>query len=181
MFGFSGKQATALFESAKSDNNVQQVATELRSFADAFDNDEDLMMELMSPLIRGEQFVPKLQELFPQLNISSKQAQELITELVTTRGAGKLGKILEDYDQLSQWDRREITANVTSAQPLSDEQRRRLKEALQRSIGSGEQLVLNEQVDESLLGGLKVDLGDRAIDLSLASRLGDVDRELRTQ
>ena len=87
--------------------------------------------------------------------------------------------MLDDYDKLAQYAAKKVKARVTSAQPLSDAQVSRLKDVLQKQIDPEETLELEQEVDEGLLGGLKVDMSDRSIDLSVAQRLGELDRALR--
>jgi F-type H+-transporting ATPase subunit delta len=57
---------------------------------------------------------------------------------------------------------------VTSATPLSDEQRQRLRDHLGASNG---QVILTERVDASLLGGLVVQQEDIIRDYSVKARL----------
>ena len=159
---------------------MEKVAQELRSFQELFDGDKEFQMELTSPLIRGDQYLPILQELYPDLGIETETAKDLIAELVTSSSAGKLKKILEDYDRLSQFNSRQVKARVTSAQPLTSEQVERLRGVLQKQIEGDEKLELEQEVDESLLGGLRVDMNERSIDLSVSQRLGEMDRTLRS-
>ena len=158
---------------------MEKVAEELRAFQEAFDQDKEFQMELTSPLVRGDQYLPILQEVYPELGIETDVAKDLISELVTNASAGKLKKILDDYDRLAQFNKKQVKARVTSAQPLSAEQVDRLKAVLQKQIEGDETLELEQDVDESLLGGLKVDMNDRSIDLSVSQRLGEMDRALR--
>ena len=67
---------------------------------------------------------------------------------------------------------RRHTAYVVSAVPLSDEQQRRLREKLEK-IGGGT-VQLSCTVDESLLGGIRVELDGKVLDGSLKNRLQDV-------
>ena len=62
-----------------------------------------------------------------------------------------------------------VQATVTTAVPLSQAMKERLTRALERS--TGKQVVLNELVDDSLLGGMVLRLGDRKFDSSVARDL----------
>jgi F-type H+-transporting ATPase subunit delta len=65
--------------------------------------------------------------------------------------------------------RGEITAQVTSATALDDEQHRALVETLRNEVGAKVQVEVD--VDPSLIGGLIVRVGSRMIDNSLRSKL----------
>jgi len=60
-------------------------------------------------------------------------------------------------------------AEVTSAVELSPEEQEKLRSSLSAQYGDG--LVFSFHVDAALLGGLRVRVGDRLIDTSVASRL----------
>jgi len=179
LFGSNGKLASAIFDRAKEENKIVEIGSELQKFSDTYEQDEDFQLDLLSPLIRGDQFKQILDQAFPQLNIESSQAKDLITELVQSKQAHKLKPILKDYEILRQWDQREVPATVISAQPLTEQQLDRLKEVLTKRIEEGDKLVLKQEVDPDLLGGLKVQVGDSAIDLSVASRMQEIDNVLR--
>lgn len=65
--------------------------------------------------------------------------------------------------------RQPVRAEVTSAVELTDEERDALRKTLTERFGS--ELVFSFGVDPSLMGGLRVRVGDRLIDASVASRL----------
>jgi F-type H+-transporting ATPase subunit delta len=79
------------------------------------------------------------------------------------------------FRELLDEERGVLRAEVTSAVALDEEQRRRLAEKLARD--TGKQVQLETRVDQALLGGLVVRIGDRMVDGSTRSRL----RSLRTQ
>ncbi|MFO0973874.1 MAG: ATP synthase F1 subunit delta [Phycisphaerae bacterium] len=97
-----------------------------------------------------------------------------------------LPAIRDAYHGLLEKQRGQQRVFVTSAVALTDAERSQLVAALQRIIGRVPLLV--ERVDAALLGGLRVQYGDRVLDLTLARRLvrmranlvGDVDRYLHS-
>jgi len=178
--GGIGKQATALYDQAKEQNAVDEVSKQLAAFKDVYSDEKSgLQMELMDPNIRGEQLTPLLSEIYPSLSITNPLAQHLIQYLVSKRAADKLGAILNDYRTLAQFDKGEVNGTVTSAVPLTPEQLNKLKDVLQSQVQQGQKLILDQQIDPSLLGGLRVSVEDRAIDLSLASRMQAINQQLR--
>ena len=62
-----------------------------------------------------------------------------------------------------------LVATVTVAAPVSDKQLERLEAVLAKSYGHS--LKLNVEVDESILGGMKVQVGGEILDGSLSARL----------
>jgi F-type H+-transporting ATPase subunit delta len=62
-----------------------------------------------------------------------------------------------------------VKAEITSAVELSDKEMNALRESLSKQFGAD--LVFSFRVDPALMGGLRVRVGDRLIDTSVASRL----------
>jgi F-type H+-transporting ATPase subunit delta len=69
-----------------------------------------------------------------------------------------------------------VKGRITTATELSSSQREDLVLRLERS--SGKKIRSTFAVDESLIGGAKVQIGDRLIDSSLKAQLAELEREL---
>ena len=76
------------------------------------------------------------------------------------------------YSALAARHRGEVTAEVSSAHPLTDEQTEQLKATLKEMVGKD--VALSTKVDASLLGGLVVKIGSRMIDTSLRTKLANM-------
>ena len=83
---------------------------------------------------------------------------------------------LEEYQKVAAAVQDERVAEVRTAHPLADADRERLEQALSRQYGRD--VHLNVVVDPSLLGGLRVEIGDDVIDGSVAARLDQARRKL---
>ena len=71
----------------------------------------------------------------------------------------------------------EITADVTTAAPLTDAQAKKLAEVLQARTGKA--IRLNAAVDPALIGGLVVKVGSKMIDTSIRSRLAALQNAMK--
>lgn len=69
-----------------------------------------------------------------------------------------------------------VKGRITTATELSAREREDLVGRLERS--SGKKIRATFAVDESLIGGAKVQIGDRLIDSSLKAQLAELEREL---
>lgn len=93
--------------------------------------------------------------------------------LLLQRGRTGLGPdIAEAYGEMLDEARGIAHATVTSAVPLSDGELGDVKKKLAEI--SGGEVVVNTQVDESILGGIIVRIGDRLIDGSTRNRLQEL-------
>ncbi len=100
-----------------------------------------------------------------------------LARLLLRRGRIALApQIAEAFQELLDEARGVSHAVVTTAVPLSDDETRSVAQKLAEL--TGRQVVVETQVDESILGGLVVRMGDRLIDGSTRSRLQALKRQL---
>ncbi|WP_059012046.1 F0F1 ATP synthase subunit delta [Streptomyces specialis] len=102
--------------------------------------------------------------------------ERLVTRLVERPRGRSLDAGLDALSVLAASRRNRSVAVVTSAVPLSDQQRRRLGDALARLHGRPVQLNLD--VDPAVLGGISVRIGDEVIHGTIADRLDEVNRRM---
>jgi F-type H+-transporting ATPase subunit delta len=88
-----------------------------------------------------------------------------------------LPRMIEVMKAMFAEGRGEVTAEVTSARPLDDGQRRALEETLRENVGR--KVKLDETVDERLIGGLVVKVGSRMIDTSIRSKLARMQNAMK--
>lgn len=84
---------------------------------------------------------------------------------------GRLQGVARAFAEIMSAHRGEVKAVVTTAKPLDAQQLKELSAVLQVFIKKGNTLQLDAKVDPALIGGMVVSLGDRYIDLSIASKL----------
>ncbi|WP_193607490.1 F0F1 ATP synthase subunit delta [Nocardioides lijunqiniae] len=87
-----------------------------------------------------------------------------------------VGLALADYQKVAASVHEESVAKVRVAQELSDDERTRLQRALTRQYGR--EVHLNVVVDPSLLGGMRVEIGDDVIDGTVAGKIDEARRKL---
>lgn len=83
---------------------------------------------------------------------------------------------LETYRKVAAEAKGEYVATVRVVSPLSDSERDRLTQALSQQYGR--EIHVNEIVDPTVVGGLRVEIGDDVIDGTVSSRLDDARRKL---
>ena len=91
-------------------------------------------------------------------------------QVMNRKGRGALFRALvQAYREELEAEEGVVEASATTAVPLADAMRKRLVESLERF--TGKKIVLKESVDDSLLGGMILRLGDQKIDSSVAREL----------
>jgi F-type H+-transporting ATPase subunit delta len=84
------------------------------------------------------------------------------------------GHTIEGYVNLAAAQRNRMIATVRVAQPLTDQQQERLRKSLSKQ--TGRDVVLQEVIDEAILGGMRVELGGEVIEGTVAGRLNEARR-----
>jgi F-type H+-transporting ATPase subunit delta len=165
------RYATALFELAEDEKALNELENDVGRFATLHDASDDLQAFIRSPVHRAEEQVRAIEAILNQAGIGG-----LVGNFFkVVAGNGRLfaaPEIIAAFRRLVAKRRGEVTAEVTSAEPLSDAHVAALKEALKASLGKD--VTLDTRVDPSLIGGLIVKVGSRMIDSSVKTKLSSL-------
>lgn len=160
--------------SAEKEGRLDDLEDELFRFGRIALANSRLRSVLSDPAVPGEGKEALLDELLEGKVTSA--TLRLVTEVVVHPRSRGLERGLEEYARMTAERRRRLTAVVRSAVPLSEEQTRRLADAL--AAAYGRELHLNIEVDPDVMGGLTVQIGDEVIDGTIAGRMAEVRRRL---
>lgn len=164
----AGRYASALFDLARENGDIDAVAEELRQLQALIDESADLRLLLRSPLFSREDQKKAMAAVVEAAGLSNLVGN-LIGVVAANRRLFALEDIIRAYRALVSVHRGEITAEVTSAQPLNEENRAAVEKALRDAVGSA--VVVETSVDPELLGGMIVRVGSRMVDSSLQTKL----------
>jgi F-type H+-transporting ATPase subunit delta len=162
------RYAAALFELADEQHQLDAVAGDLRELRAMLHESPDLDRLLRSPVLSREEQAQAIAALAERAGLS-KLTKDFLGVVAGNRRLFAVPAMIDAYlNQLTE-RRGEVTAEVTTAQPLNDAQQNTLGEQLRRAVGR--RITIDLRVDPSLLGGMIVKVGSRMIDGSLKSRL----------
>lgn len=162
------RYAKAVFELAEAAGNLDAVQADLKTLKALLIESKDLRRLVTSHAFKSED---KLKGLTAVLNAAKPNALT-IKALGLMAQNGRLDQVFGFITAFArQYDAKKgiVSAVVTSATVLSDEQVAGLQAALRTALGQDP--VLSQTVDPSLLGGLKVRVGSRLFDASLKTKL----------
>jgi len=168
------RYAHALLDLAREAGVQEQVEAELQDLHAMLAENEGLRANLADPRITRE---VKRNVLTTLLGAGASDLVRRTVLLLASKGrAGLLPEFAGVYDEVAMKAAGRAVARLQTAVALDDSQRTRIREALGRLTGL--EVSLDESVDESLLGGLRVTVGSRMIDGSLRRRLASLQDQM---
>jgi len=169
--GVAGRYANALFELALEADSLAAVESDLDGFAAMTNESADLMRLVKSPVFSADEQTRAIGAVLDKAGIGGIAAN-LIKVAAANRRLFAVPDMIAAFKERAAHHRGEVSAEVTSAEPLADGQVAALKEALKASLGKDVALV--SKVDPVLIGGLVVKVGSRMIDGSLRTKLNSL-------
>ena len=164
----AGRYATALFGLARDEQQVDAVGRSLDSIEAATAQSADFRALVTSPLVGRADAGKTIRALVPSLGLDPITGR-FLGVLADNGRFGQLKSVIRIFRELASDARGETKAEVTSAHPLGDDQIAALKTKLKARVGSD--VIIDANVDPSLLGGIVVRLGSQMIDASIATKL----------
>lgn len=167
--------AKAVLELAKEENRVEAIYEELESLREVLRSNREFEALIASPMLSSSEKKTVLKNVFEAK--FSKEVMNFLLLLVEKNRIGLLAKIIEEFETLYYSYANITKAKVYTTLPLDDD----MKEALRLSLKklSSSEVVLETKVDEDLLGGIKVVMGDKIIDNTTLFRLKKLGAQLR--
>ena len=166
--GVAGRYATALFELAVDRGVIDEVANDLRQLQVMINKSADLRRLIQSPLFSRAQQSDAMAAVLTSAGLS-ELVRNFIGVVAGNRRLFALEGMIGAYRGLVAQHRGEVTAEITSATPLSESQRSAVEQALKQAIGSN--VAIDIEIDPSLIGGMVVRVGSRMVDSSLRTKL----------
>jgi F-type H+-transporting ATPase subunit delta len=164
----AGRYATAIFELVQEENVIDATERDFLALKTMIADSPDLHRLVHAPVFSSEEQARGMKAV-----LAAMQASPLTTRTILLLAAKRrlfiLSDVIRSFEKIVERSRGEISAQVTSARPLTDGQTSELKNILRTKLGR--EARLETKVDPSLLGGLVVKVGSRMIDSSLRTKL----------
>jgi len=162
------RYAKALFDLADENKQLDVVADDLRTLSSLIDSSDDLRRMVRSPVISRADQGAAMGAVVEKAKLSDLTSR-FVAYAAASRRLAAIKPIAQAYLTELAKRRGEVSAEVSSAKPLSKEQVAAVEEALKKAVGG--KIAVSQKVDPSLIGGLIVKVGSRMIDTSVASQL----------
>ena len=163
-----------LAEQAGGQDKITEVAGELEQIEELLRENREFREFFSSPIVDREKRSKSITRMF-----ENRITDLTLRFLLVLNQKGRLKEfaaIAAAFDHLVQEAFGRVEVDVYTAAPVSREQLESLRKRIKDAIGR--EPVLHPYTDASMLGGLKLRIGDQLIDGSVASKLRRMKREL---
>ena len=167
----SNRYASALLDLAEESKVVDVVERDLRQFQQLLDESKDLSRLIKSPVfsrdVKSEAIALILEKTTLHQNVKN-----FIRLVAKNARLFVLPVMINEFFSLLAIKRGEVTAEVTTAEKLTESNLSKLQDVLNSAIGKN--VNIQATVDSNILGGLIVKVGSKMIDASLRTKLNSL-------
>ncbi|MGL4656534.1 MAG: F0F1 ATP synthase subunit delta [Sarcina sp.] len=171
MYEFLDKRyALALYEIAKEQDKVIEFIDDLREAQRVISSNQEFKEILENPNISKREKKEIIKEIF-----GGKTFEAIVSFLCVLVDKGRILYLEEKIRQMEliYLERHNILeATVTSVIPLTDQEFSKLHEKLEKKYGK--KVMLSKEIDESIIGGLFVRVGNEVIDGTIAGKYQEI-------
>ena len=163
----------ALFEVAKEKGALDEVHEQLGEIADAVSEDRDLQVFFFSPYFSSNE---KRDGIAKAVSGANEELVNFLELLAEKHRMPALFRIRRRFDELWSIENERLDVTVTSAVELDP--------AVVKSIGgeiekkTGKKIELTSEVDDAIIGGIVLQVGNRVLDASISNRLEKLRKEV---
>jgi F-type H+-transporting ATPase subunit delta len=166
------RYAKAVFELAETEGQVDEWSRRIAAVRQLL-SDPEIASVLTNPTIATEQ---RFALISGAPHVLDPEATNLANLLIESNRVRDVAAIEEEFQRLADDAAGRVRATVTTAVELSPKDRDRVEEELSKRLGK--EIRMHVVVDPRILGGLKLQYGDRLVDASVSTRLQQLRRRL---
>jgi F-type H+-transporting ATPase subunit delta len=167
--------AESLFEVAREHGKLDPVREQLGQFADALDGNRDLQVFFFSPYFSSTE---KRDGVSGAISGGEQELVNFLELLAEKHRMPAIFRIRERYEELWAEANRRLEVSLVSAVELDPEVISHVGAEIERQ--TDRQIDLRSEVDEGILGGLVLRVGNMVLDASLRSKLERLRKEVAT-
>lgn len=158
--------ATSLFEAAEGRGKIDSIRAQLSQFTDALSENADLRLFLLSPYFSGEEKSAGIERV---LEGAEPEFVNFLKLLAERHRLPALGRMRAQYEALWAEHNKLLPVTVTSAVSLPQETIDKIGSSVEAQ--TGRKVELTGKVDDGIIGGLVLQVGNMVLDASIKGRL----------
>ena len=168
------RYAIALFDLAKEKNELPAVENDLRELNLVWNGNKDVKALFTSPKLSIEKKKVLIREIFSNAN---PIVINTLLVLIDKKRLNEVSNIISEFMTLYADAQGVASAKVYSTRELTEAERENISSVFAKNVGK-QSLRIQNIVDPSIIGGLRVQIGNRIYDSSLSTKLDRLKRNL---
>lgn len=169
----ASRYAQSLLELSEENKSTDAVLADMNTLLATTNENRDFYLFINSPLIKADKKNDVFSKIFGGFSELSSKFIQLLTK---NNREMHLPLIAEEYISKVNQLRGIVPVTLTSAQKLDEKVKNSILEKISSAVKG--QVDLTEEIDESLIGGFVVRMGDTRIDASVARQLNEMKKRL---
>ena len=169
------RYSLALFELSEENNLLSQIEDQSSSVLNLINQSEDFSSLIKDPTTNQED-LSKVINKIAESNKFENLFKNFLNFLIQKRRFFFIERILKSFIEICSRKRGELKAELKSAKQLSNEEIAKITEELTKNFSS--KIKLNYKHDESLIGGLVVQVGSTMVDTSIKNKLQQIENRM---
>jgi F-type H+-transporting ATPase subunit delta len=175
MEGVARVYAEALFDAAKDNGKLEAIQEQLAQFDDALQKSHDLQVFFYSPSFSTAE---KQEGLKKAVSGAEPELTNFLELLLEKHRMPAMARIRKRFDHLVAEENKELEVTVTSAVELDEGIASQIGAEIEKQ--TGRTVELTSKVDDSILGGLVVRVGNMVLDASVLNKLEKLRKSVAT-
>ncbi|WP_277586774.1 F0F1 ATP synthase subunit delta [Psychrobacillus antarcticus] len=168
------RYAISLFDLATEKNEVQAVENDLRELKIVWNGIKDVKTLFTSPKLS----INKKKELIRQIFANANPIViNTLLVLIDKNRLADVSDIISEFMILSNEAQGVAEAKVYTTRPLTEEERTNISSVFAKNVGK-QSLNIQNIVDPSIIGGIRIQIGNRIYDSTLITKLDRLKRNL---
>ena len=169
------RYSLALFELSDENNLLTQIEDQSLSMINLINQSDDFSKLIKDPTINQEDLLKVINKISENYKFETL-FKNFLNFLIQKRRFFYVENILKSFVETCSRKRGEIKAELRSAKNLSDDEITEIKKLLTKNFSS--KINLNYRYDESLIGGLIVQVGSTMVDTSIKNKLQQIENRM---
>jgi len=167
------RYAKALLEIAIDNKKVDSILGDMNFLSQVSAESKDFEVMISSPLVKSDKKITIFEMIFEQFETESKDFIKLVTN---NKREGMLPAIAASFDSLVKEYRGIVPVTIVTATKMDVA----TKDAILAKVKSAVEgeLEVTEEIDESLIGGFLVKMGDIQIDATVSNQFNNLKQRL---
>ena len=169
------RYSLALFELSEESNLLSQIEDQSSSMLKLINQSHDFNRLIKDPTI-SQQDLSKVINKIVENNKFNALLKNFLNFLIQKRRFFFIERILKSFIEICSKKRGELIAELKSAKKLSSDEIKKITDELSTNFSS--KIKLNYKYDESLIGGLVIQVGSTMVDTSIKNKLQQIENRM---